>query len=148
MITMKNAEGYSDPTACIAMFNVITEQIERKKLIYVCSKYRGNIVRNTLDACRYCKFVISRNGIPIAPHLFFPQFLDDENPKERNLAINLGLELLLKCDEIWVFGTKFSNGMKAEIKQAKKFYKPIKFFTEKCEEVQFYEHRRIFESYL
>lgn len=52
--------------------------------------------------------------LPIAPHLLFPQFLDDEKEEERQAGIQMGLDLLLYCDEVWVFGG-ITEGMLTEI---------------------------------
>lgn len=65
--------------------------------------------------------------IPIAPHLLFPQFMNDENPEERKLALDMNMVILERCDEVWVFGYKITEGMEQEIKQAKKLGKVIRF---------------------
>ena len=70
-----------------------------------------------------------------APHLLYPQFLDDTNPQERQLGSFFGLVLLRKCEELWVFGTYFSKGMRVEIDKARKHGMRIRFFNEQCEEV-------------
>jgi hypothetical protein len=62
--------------------------------------------------------------------------MDDGNREERDLGLNFALVLLSKCDELWVFGHRVSDGMAREISKAKKQGIPIRHFTEKCEEVQ------------
>lgn len=47
----------------------------------------------------------------------------------------MGIVLLGKCDEVWVFGGTISEGMAAEIARAKKQRKKIRYFTEGLEEV-------------
>ena len=42
--------------------------------------------------------------LPITSHIYSTQFLDDNIPKERQLGLNIGLELLSECQEMWVFG--------------------------------------------
>ena len=73
--------------------------------------------------------------IPIAPHLLFPQFLDDTNPKERELGLFFGDALMSKCSEVWVFGNYISEGMKAEINRAKWKNYRLRYFTKECQEV-------------
>lgn len=46
--------------------------------VYICSPYRGDTETNIRKAQQYCKQAIKENHIPIAPHLYFPQILDDE----------------------------------------------------------------------
>ena len=79
---------------------------------------------------------MERNCIPIAPHLMFPQFVDDENPKERELAIFMDIVLMGKCSEVWVLGNTISSGMAREIEVAKKRRQRIKYFTPEYEEVE------------
>lgn len=101
-----------------------------KPLVYICSPYRGDTESNTTAARKYCKFAVNNNAVPIAPHLLFPQFMNDENPKERKLAMKMNMLILDKCNEVWVCGDKISKGMKQEIKQAKRLEKKIKYFGE------------------
>ena len=39
-----------------------------------------------------------------------------------------------KVDELWVFGSTASPGMRAEINQAKKHHKTIRYFDNECRE--------------
>lgn len=104
-------------------------------LIYVASAYAGDIEQNVENAKKYCVHVINEeNAIPIAPHLLFTQFLDDEVPADRKLGLDLGLALLEYCDEIWVFGD-VNKGMKLEIDKAKEIELPIRWFTKDLEEI-------------
>ena len=102
---------------CLGM---ATGYIKPKKKIYVCSPYSGNVERNVEYARKYCRFVVQRGFIPIAPHLFSPQFLDDKNPEERKLGMSMAKDLLKDCEELWVFSGILSEGMKAEIELANK----------------------------
>ncbi len=79
---------------------------------------------------------MSRNCIPIAPHLLFPQFMDDDDEQMRNLGLYFGMVLMSKCSEVWVFGRKITKGMSIEIEKAKQRSIPIRYFNERCEEVQ------------
>ena len=65
----------------------------------------------------------------------FPQFLDDGKPAERAIGMFMGMVLLGKCEQLWVFGGTISTGMAAEIKKAEKRNMPVRYFTENCEEV-------------
>ena len=135
-----NAEKYSDPTAYEALTNIVKkEKQEAKKyrpLVYVCSPFSGDIKGNTINARRYSKFAVDCGCIPVTPHLFFPQFMSDSDPAERELAIIMDLILLTKCTELWVFGDTVSSGMEKEISKAKRKNMPIKYFTTNCEEVK------------
>lgn len=133
-----NAEGYFDPTAYAAM--TIMEQEARRAafrpLVFICSPFAGEIAGNIRRACGYCRFAVSQNAIPIAPHLLFPQFMDDDDKAQRTLAIFMGLVLLTKCQELWCFGDRITSGMSQEINKAKKRCIVIRHFNSRCEEVQ------------
>lgn len=93
--------------------------MKNKKLVYICSPYRGNVEKNTKDALSYCAAAFAAGYIPIAPHVYFTQWADDSNKKERAAGLEAGKQLLLLCSEVWVFGLdKPSKGMQAEIATA------------------------------
>ena len=85
-------------------------------------------------ARRYSRFAVEKGYIPIAPHLLFPQFLNDSDPDERELGLFFGNAIMSKCSEIWVFGSKISNGMAAEINRARWKNYRLRYFTEELEE--------------
>lgn len=90
-----------------------------RKIVYVCSPLKGNYEKNTVKANLYCRYAFEKGCIPLAPHVIFPQFLDDRKKTERKQGMDMGLQLLKRCDELWVFGSLISEGMKAEIEFAK-----------------------------
>ena len=96
-------------------------------MIFICSPFAGDTVRNIQKAQLYCRKAVDEGYIPIAPHLFFPQFLKDDDPKERELGLKMGLALLDLSDEMWVFGNP-SPGMAVEIAYATEHHIPIKYF--------------------
>ena len=96
--------------------------------IYICSPLRGNVGRNIENARRYARYVVRRCGaIPVAPHLYFTRFLNDDSPEEREFGIQAGLELLRMCEVVWVFGTKITEGMRREIEFAREIGIPVGF---------------------
>ena len=103
------------------------EKANYRPLVYICSPYAGDTQKNSENARRYSRFAVDRNGIPIAPHLLFPQFMDEMT--ERETALFMGLVLLGKCDEVWVFGDTISGGMRQEIAKAEAFKKKVRYFS-------------------
>ena len=133
-----NAERYYDPTAYAALSAI--EKEERalrafRPIVYICSPYSGDVDANTAAARRYSRFAVEQGYIPIAPHLLFPQFLDDDNPKERQLGLFFGNAIMSKCSEVWVFGDKITSGMEEEIERAGWKNYRVRYFTNECEEV-------------
>lgn len=88
---------------------------------------------NLTNARRYSRFAVKKGYTPIAPHLLFPQFMDDDDIEERRTAMEMDISLLSLCSELWVFGDRISNGMSIEIKHAKETNVPIRYFNNKCE---------------
>jgi len=134
----RNVEGYSDPTAGLAMSNLLKEYRQKQRVryanknrrkIYVVSPYAGNVAENVAAAVRYCRKVIDDGYMPVAGHLLYPQILDDNDPEERDLGLLFGLALLRTCDEVWVFGT-VSDGVEKEIEEAKRLKKRVRYMEE------------------
>ena len=151
----RNSEGYYDPTAGAVIAKCDRkEKSDRRKairktnakarkqaaaesraLVYICSPYAGNTVRNILAAQKYCRYAVEQGYLPFAAHLFFPQFLNDENPTERSLGLSFGNVFMDKCSEVWIFGSEYSAGMKAEYACAVRKGLKIRYFTTDCREV-------------
>lgn len=130
---LKNAEGYYDLTAYEAIKNVSRDKVTKSRnIVYICSPLKGDVERNQNRACGYCRFVISKGYIPIAVHLMFPQFMYDCDDVDRKKAIDMSLEILSRCDELWCFGENISEGMLKELEFAKKYMIKIKHFTDSC----------------
>jgi len=120
-----NTSGCKDMTAYKAIQN--TSRQERRDAdiktetpkVYICSPFAGETEANVGKALKYCRFALQKGKFPIAPHCYLPRFMDDENPTERELALSFGLRLLNDCRELWIFGSRISEGMKREILAAK-----------------------------
>ena len=133
-----NSEGYYDPTAYEALTAIEKEKKALRAfrpIVYICSPYAGDVEANVSAAQKYSRFAVDNCYIPIAPHLLFPQFLNDDDPKERQLGLFFGNALMSKCSEVWVFGDCVSAGMEAEINRAKWKNYRLRYFTNTCEEV-------------
>ena len=101
------------------------------KKTYICSRYRARNeeklqmhIRDAIDACRK---VHEEGNIPVAPHLYWPRFLNDNDPQDRDYGIAAGLMAMRECDEMIVLirtdGPEeewISQGMEAEIREAVK----------------------------
>ena len=127
-----NHEGYRDPTPALAMRcageDSSCARFPFSPVVYIASPYAGDTKYNTMKARRYCRFAVSRGCIPIAPHLLFPQFMDEDADRDR--ALFFDRVILSKCAELWVMGDTLSPGMKMEIKQARARNMVIRHFSE------------------
>ena len=110
------------------------------KKIFVCSPYRptakdpkcqqSQLEANIKRAKTACRILSTLGFLPLAPHLYFTQFLRDEEKQERETGMKLGLHWLKEADELWVFGDTVSEGMTAEIEKAHELNKPVRNLPE------------------
>lgn len=98
------------------------------KTVFIYSPFRGNEEENAKKAKFYAHIAIATGAVPIAPHLYFPQFFDDKKPAERMQAIEMGLELMDCCDEVWLFGFDISAGMQFELDHARETKVPVRLY--------------------
>lgn len=98
--------------------------------VFICSPYRGNVEKNVAAARTHARMAAICGYCPVAPHLFFPQFLKDNRPEERILGITLGVELMKSCDEVWIFGNTISTGMAYELEQVKELGIPVRLYSD------------------
>jgi hypothetical protein len=71
------------------------------------------------------RYVLEQEKVPLNPFMLFDYFLLDS--VERDLVRDANNSIVLRADQIWVFGP-ISNGVLAEIVLAKKANKPISYF--------------------
>ena len=86
--------------------------------VFICSPFRGAEEKNVEFARKYARFAYEKGCLPVVPHLYFPQFLEESDVQERMAGIQFGLSLLKECREVWVFGEVMSEGMCMEIAEA------------------------------
>ena len=107
------------------------EQKRYRPMVYICSAYSGDVEGNLIRARKYSRYAVDEGTIPIAPHLLFPQFMEEDT--ERDLAMFMDIAILSKCRELWVFG-ELTAGMENEIAYAERKQMTIKYFNEECKE--------------
>ena len=98
-------------------------------VVYISSPYRGDTEKNTENARRFSRLAVEMGYIPYAPHLLHPQYMNDADEKERNKGLYMGLVMLDKCAEVWVFGERITEGMRGEIERAEMRKKKVRYFT-------------------
>lgn len=101
------------------------------KTVYICSPlkaYENNSMEQNIEKAKsYCRYAISKNVMPICPHVYFTQFMDDNVESERAVCLEYGKQLLFLCSELWVFGEFISSGMQGEIEFAKEKNITVKY---------------------
>lgn len=104
-----------------------------RPMIFICSPFAGDEAKNIVNARKYSRYAFDSGYLPITPHLLFPQYLDERT--ERREGIHMGIVLMGKCEEVWVFGNQMTSGMVRELEKEKLWRKPIRFFYKDCKEV-------------
>lgn len=130
-----NEKGYRDPTAYQALKAIQQAEFGHRPLTYICSPYSGDIDVNITIARDLSAYAVQYRKIPLAPHLLFPQFMNDGDAWERELAMHFNHVLLSKCKAMWVYTPKVSRGMRLEIEWAHQLELPISYFDHNFEEV-------------
>ena len=96
------------------------------KKVYICSPCRWDYENNIQRAKEFSRAAVERGCIPVTPHIYLTQFMDDTVPAERELGLSIGRELVLMCDELWAFGLDCPTaGMAAEIELARERGIPV-----------------------
>lgn len=89
--------------------------------VYIISRYTGKTpeeIKFNEQVCRYfCRQVAKQGKRPVAPHLFYTQFTDDNDPQEREQGLRFGIADLDECDEFLVVTVDgvISQGMAGEL---------------------------------
>lgn len=90
-------------------------------MCYICSRYKAD-TREELEinirVAKWAARMVARDGrIPIAPHLYFPRFMDDSIVGERYFGMEAGKRLMMQCKEFLVVTVDdvVSEGMNEEI---------------------------------
>ena len=93
------------------------------KTVYIAHPISGNVKKNVKEIYKIMEQLIHDGEvIPFAPYLPTLKILDDENPVERAIGIELNKIYFVRhlFDELWIYGDHVSNGVKAEIDLALK----------------------------
>lgn len=91
------------------------------KKVYITSRYRAKKEKqqefNIMVAQYFARETVLEGKLPIVPHIYFTQFLDDSDADERECGLGLGIHALRHCDEflLVVIDGIISEGMRAEI---------------------------------
>lgn len=124
--TIKRKSRYDPFIYCGQRLRSLTTNLNLSigRKVYVCSPYRGDTAREKIMNIELaegaCSTIVQHGDLPIAPHLYFPRFLDDDNRMEREVAIDAGLQLMNNCDLVYAYivDGKISEGMKRELEYA------------------------------
>ena len=98
---------------------------ERMRRVYVCHPYAADPEGNTRSVRAICRMIADGGHLPIAPQLYLPQFIDEATERER--ALLFCLELISLCDEVRMYGSVITAGMRREIEHAEALGIQVRF---------------------
>lgn len=89
--------------------------------VYIISRYSADTRKErrfNREVARYfCRKILREGKRPVAPHLYYTQFCDDDDPGERALGLELAIKDLDECDSflLVIIGGVISAGMRGEV---------------------------------
>ena len=112
------------------------EEIDQKgmKLVYICAPFWAHgeeeRQRKLIKMESLSWFACTQGMIPVAPHLMYPAFLQDDDEDENCYGFVCSMRLLSLCDEVWVLeDCGITREMEFELRMARKFGLPVRFFS-------------------
>ncbi|MCK5012213.1 MAG: hypothetical protein KAS66_00175 [Candidatus Omnitrophica bacterium] len=122
------------------------------KTIFVCSPFGGDDDNLALAELICEKVAYEYYYLPFAPHVYFPQFMNEFDPNQRDRGIAWGLKFMPLCDEVWIFvHDGLSAGMRREEARAIELNKTIRridwsnLITDKDVEIRLATKYRLWE---
>lgn len=96
----------------------------KRPLVYVCSRYSEGASRleDIRRAGRYFRQLYEAGYAPIAPHIVFPQFLDNSIPEERQDFREMSLLLLRRCSALILCDVEPVDGMVDILQNAQRLH--------------------------
>jgi len=104
-------------------------------IVYICTRFSAK-TQEQFDKQLEVTKNISREVVlagheVIVPHLYYPQFLNDDDIAERLIGTQSAIKLLDVCDSLVVYiGLGISSGMKAEIETARQKEMQVIYFDD------------------
>lgn len=106
------------------------------QMVYICAPLRGDVENNIEFARQKAQEVFRAGGIPVCPHLMFPPIADPEHPAQDQAAREMGLRLVESCQQVHVYGSTITEGMRAEIQHAQEQGIPVIYEREPPQRAQ------------
>ena len=83
------------------------------KKVFVCYQNEDKQIEE-IETLAICKYIRAKGYLPIAPKIYLPSFLTDEE-SDRGFGRTAKLSLLYVCDELWYTGDTITRDMTEEI---------------------------------
>ena len=103
-----------------------------KRTLYIASPCRGDVTSNMAVARELAGRFARQGYSPIGSHLVLAGVLDDDDPADRAVALEVGRHLVTVCDLLWAFypeGGSPSEGVVREVQVAIKAGLEVRWYT-------------------
>lgn len=100
------------------LYRAIRSRVRSPRVVYICHPFAGDIDGNKAAVLEIARKAVAAGVLPVAPHLYLPQLLDEATDRRR--ALELCERLIDGCDELRIHGNVRSPGMEAEIAHARR----------------------------
>ena len=98
------------------------------KTVFIAHQIAGNLKENIKSALHWARWALKeRQVVPVIPYVYFCLMLDDADEGERELGTKCSMEILRRCEELWICGplpSKTSEVWK-EVAEAERMNKRI-----------------------
>ena len=101
-----------------------------RRKVYICAPLEEDILYCLNQFRRYVRFAHAEEVSPVGVHFYLLCYAN-QNVEDFQATIEERMSLLWYCDELWVFGEKYSEMMKQEISFCENINLPIRYVTEK-----------------
>ncbi len=102
--------------------------------IFLSHPVRGDIPANLARAKRWILWCYRQGVSVVATWLIDCELLDDSDLAEREAGLRRNVELVSRCDELWLVGGRISEGMQREADAARAAGIPVRDLTHFGEE--------------
>ena len=106
------------------------------KLVYICVPLRGDVIGNIEFARQKAQEVFQSGSIPVCPHITLPSNADPACSVQDEAAREMGLQLVESCQQLNVYGSTITEGMRAEIHRAQERGIPVVYEQEPVRQVR------------
>ena len=87
------------------------------RTVFISHAFSADVELNSRRVLAIARACVREGLLPLAPQIYFPQFIDEST--ERDLALRLCLSLVGLADEVRVYG-RLSPGMIVEVEHARR----------------------------
>ena len=102
------------------------------RTLYIASPCRGDVEANMAVAREIAGYFAREGYTPIGSHLVLAGVLNDEDPADRAVALEVGLHMVTICDLLFAFcpeGETPSEGVMGEVALARRLGLEVRWFT-------------------